>query len=451
MKMTRREFLKSSAAVTAAGLLRELPVYAAPSWDHRIVRAHHPLASCFDVVDFEFQKNVPETFYGNFVNQEIVYQLFDAALAGLTGEKDPVKAMRRLVPYKRGERVFIKVNTTTTYDLWRGEWDKILWDAHYNDTDAIAEPINATIRALVRIGVPQENIALCDPSWSEGDPDSERRTPRLMPNRVAKKIKAAFPGVVVFRSSFMPDGNGITWKSNDRHAIVEFRDPIIDRRKQRVTSHRVPDQLISAEHFINLPIMKRHDSGGVTGALKNNFGTIASCAYFHEPRYAGKGKEGAMFRKENNPVVDIWLNRHVGAKTRLIVCDAVFAGWNWGGNPPTGWKDFGGRSPNCLLLGTDPVAMDSVVYDHVTESLPEKVKDYPAPNMLVDAAKTGLGRHESRPGPKQGYRTIDYVEINQPVDEAKLRKLAELRAKYKAGGKTAAEVRDCLEQCRAVL
>ena len=38
-------------------------------------------------------------------------------------------------------------------------------------------------------------------------------------------------------------------------------------------------------------------------------------------------------------------------------------------------------------VGTDPVAMDSVVFDHVTESLPEKVKDFPPPNMLLDAAK----------------------------------------------------------------
>jgi hypothetical protein len=298
--------------------------------------------------------------------------------------------------------------------------------------------------------VPQENISLCDPTWSEGSPDSAKRTPRLIPNRLAKKIKAAFPSVVLCRSSFMPDGNGITWSSNDPQAIVKFRDPLIDQRKERVTSHRLPDQLIAAAHVINLPIMKRHDQGGVTGALKNNFGTVASCAYFHEPRYAGEGKRGAMFSADANPTVDIWLNPHVGGKTRLIVCDGIFAGWNWGNDPPTGWKNFGGRSPNCLLLGTDPIAMDSVVCDHVTESLPDKVKDYPAPNMLVDGARIGLGRHESRKGPQAGYKTIDYVETNQEVDDAKIRQIAELQKKYKAGGKTAGEIRDLVESCRAL-
>ena len=451
MRMTRRDFLKHTAATSAVGLLTGPAAWAAATWNHRIVRVHHPLASYFDVVNFEFQKDLPDTYYGNFVNAQIVQHMFDTALCALTGDTDPVQAMRRLVPYKPGERVFIKINTTTSYDLWGGDWDKINWEAHYNDTDAIAEPINATIRALARIGVPPALIGIGDAAWSEGSPDSSKRTPRLTPNRLARKIKAAYPAVTLYRSSYMPDGNGITWTSNDRHAIVEFRDPVIDRRPQRITSHRVPDQLIGAAHMINVPIMKRHDSAGVTGALKNNFGTIASCAYFHEPLYAGPGKKGAMYSAEANPTVDIWLNPHVGAKTRLIVCDGILAGWNWGGNPPTGWKNFNGRSPNCLLLGTDPVAMDSVVFDHVTESLPDKVKEYPPPSMLVDGAKVGLGYRESRRNPAAGYRKIDYVEINQTAEESRVRRLADLRAKYQAGGKTASAIKDLLAECKASL
>ncbi len=451
MKLPRREFLKSTAAATAAALLPGKALCAASNREHRIVRVHNPLASCFDVLDFEYLKSVPQSYYGNFVSQRVVDRMFDAGLCALTGEPDPVKAMRRLIPYKPGERIFLKINVTTSYPMWGGDWNKINWDLHYNDTDAIAEPINAILRALVAMGVPQDRIGLGDPTWSEGNPDSERRTPRLVPNRLSRKIKTAFPNVALYRSSFLSDGNGITWSSNDRHAIVAFRDPLIDRRKQRVTSHRLPDQLIQADHFINVPIMKRHNSGGVTGALKNNFGTIASCARFHDPFYNGEGKPGAMFHAENNPVVDIWLNPHVGGKTRLIVCDGIFAGWNWGENPPTGWKNFGGRSPNCLLFGTDPVAMDSVVFDHVTESLPEKVKEFPPPNMLIDAAKVGLGRHESRRSPSAGYRSFEYQEIEQAAGGEKLGKLAALKAQYGRGGKTAAEVTDLIAASQGIL
>jgi hypothetical protein len=297
--------------------------------------------------------------------------------------------------------------------------------------------------------VPQEMIALTDTSWTEGGSSNpENRTPRPVSNRVARKIKAAFPSVVLYRSSFISGGNGITWSSNAPHAIVRFRDPILEAREQPVTSRRLSDQLIAAQHFISVPIMKRHDLAGVTGAFKNNFGTIASCKYFHENQWNGRG---AMQKTDGNPAVDIWLNPHVGAKTRLIVCDGIFAGWNWGNDPPTGWKSFGGRSPNCLLLGTDPVAMDSVVFDHVTESLPEKVKDYPPPNMLVDAERLGLGVHESRTNPAAGYKNIDYAEIDQEFDHAKLEKVKALRTKYRSGGKTQQEIRALLEECRRAL
>jgi Domain of unknown function (DUF362)/TAT (twin-arginine translocation) pathway signal sequence len=451
MNMTRREFLKGTAALVAAGLFSQRPASGAPTWAHRIVRSHHPLASYFDVLNFEFQERVPESYYGNFVNGEIVNRMFDDALCALAGEPDPAAALRKLVPYRPGERVFIKINTTTSYQLWSGSWETINWDLHYNDMDALAEPINATLRALVRVGVPEEMIALTDASWSEGDSNPEQRIPRLVPNRVARKIKAKYPGVALYRSSFVPGGDGLTWGSNDAHAIVEFRNPVINARKTRATSHRLPDQVIRADHVISIPIMKRHGEAGVTGAFKNNFGTIASCRDFHKAPNEDRSKPSALFSRAAHPAVDIWLNPHVGPKTRLIVCDGLLAGWDWGQNPPVGWKQFGGRSPNCLLLGTDPVAMDSVVFDHVTESLPDKVKGFPGPNMLVDAAQLGLGVYESRSSPNAGYRSIDYLELEQKADPAKLRKLAELSARYKAGGKTRSEISDLIAECRAQL
>ncbi len=61
MKLTRRDFLKSTGALAATGALMPPSLWAAPSSRHRIVRAHHPLASYFDVLDFDFRQDVPET------------------------------------------------------------------------------------------------------------------------------------------------------------------------------------------------------------------------------------------------------------------------------------------------------------------------------------------------------------------------------------------------------
>lgn len=453
MKVSRREFLRNASFLAATGLSTPQRLLAGPTRmaSNRVVRVHNPLASYFDVANFEFQRNVPETYYGNFVSGRVINRMFDEGICALTGDSDPIRAMRRLVPYRPGERVFIKINVTTCFKLWSGRWDQIDWDLHYNDTDAIAEPINATIRALVRLGVPEEMIGIGDPTWTEGQRDPEIRTPRPTPNRVAKKIKAVFPDVILYRSSFMPGGDGITWKSNDRNAIVEFRDPVLNARRARATSHRLPDQLIGAQHMINLPIMKTHKMGGVTGALKNNFGTVASCRGFHATFPEDKARVNALLSSKANPAVDIWLNPHVGPKTRLIVCDGILGGWDWGNDPPAAWAQFGSRSPNCLLLGAGPVAMDSVVYDHVTESLPEKVKNFAPPNMLVDGAKVGLGPYESRSGPNAGYKSINYLEINQEVDEGKLQKIRTLAGRYRDGRKTGSEIKDLLAEYRAVL
>jgi hypothetical protein len=94
--------------------------------------------------------------------------------------------------------------------------------------------------------------------------------------------------------------------------------------------------------------------------------------------------------------------------------------------------------------------MDSVIFDHVTESLPDRVKDYPPPAMLFDAEKVGLGRHEHRPQPKAPYQSIDYVELGPKAPRDKLRQLAHLRALYRKGKKTAPQIKDLLEQGRAI-
>jgi hypothetical protein len=69
----------------------------------------------------------------------------------------------------------------------------------------------------------------------------------------------------------------------------------------------------------------------------------------------------------------------------------------------------------------------------------------------VDGAKVGLGVHESPQNPGAGYQRIDYVELNQPADPDKLRQLAELRNKYRAGPKTTPEIREVLAHCHAVV
>ena len=71
--------------------------------------------------------------------------------------------------------------------------------------------------------------------------------------------------------------------------------------------------------------------------------------------------------------------------------------------------------------------------------------------MLADAAKVGLGRHEHRPQARAPYLSIDYIELGPKAPQEKLRQLAQLRAQYRRGKKTAAEIKDLIEQGRAIV
>ena len=80
MKMTRRDFLKTAAALGAVALTPDASALVPTNCRYRIVRVHSPLASWFDVVNYEYQAAVPETYYGNFLNGPAVQEMFDAAV-----------------------------------------------------------------------------------------------------------------------------------------------------------------------------------------------------------------------------------------------------------------------------------------------------------------------------------------------------------------------------------
>jgi len=111
-----------------------------------------------------------------------------------------------------------------------------------------------------------------------------------------------------------------------------------------------------------------------------------------------------------NPLVDIYLNSHIRDKTVLIIGDALFGARidNW--DVPEVWDTFGGEFPNSIFLSTDPVAIDSVMYDflNLEDSKPDESQLY-----LHRAKEVGLGTHDhwNNPTDKQ-YSRIDFRKID---------------------------------------
>lgn len=107
------------------------------------------------------------------------------------------------------------------------------------------------------------------------------------------------------------------------------------------------------DQTINMCLLKNHTISGVTHALKNHYGTI------HRP----EGLHGASSSHCDPyiPALNTALIEEYGLRQKLCICDAIF-GIRVGG--PMGPPQF---VYNGILLATDPVALDTVCRQILTE------------------------------------------------------------------------------------
>jgi uncharacterized protein (DUF362 family) len=154
-----------------------------------------------------------------------------------------------------------------------------------------------------------------------------------------------------------------------------------------------------SDHIINLCLMKSHDCG-ITGAMKNHFGSIPSPQNLHDGM------------ADKSYIADVCNTPSIRNKVRVNIADALFANWHNNVWAPRPWKTFPEESPNSLILGTDPVALDSVMLDHIIEE--KMAQGINTSRLLVphdflhySMDKLGLGIHEHKPYNRIDYRTFD--------------------------------------------
>jgi uncharacterized protein (DUF362 family) len=100
--------------------------------------------------------------------------------------------------------------------------------------------------------------------------------------------------------------------------------------------------------LVNVPLLKTHKGAGISIALKNHYGSIPTPVVRDDAnRYHMDRFKNLVFLNLMPPIYD---------KTRLIVVDGLVSQYNRGpgGDPRYQWK-FNG-----IVMGTDPVAVDSV-------------------------------------------------------------------------------------------
>jgi hypothetical protein len=301
-----------------------------------------------------------ERWYSNTcTNQQDVNEMVSKAFRALTGKSNDYDAWDAIfrnfnqhkgkgnVGYTPGEKIAIKANFTLMY----GEPPPSGGVKPFDRLDQIDNSPQLAIALLKQLtevaGVSPGDISIGDPG-------------RMMPNYWYDMVGPNCPGVIYLTRPGYPL-YGRTIVTYDYSAPFYWSDPVTTRWQGK-TQDYIPTHFAQATYFINFPILKSHDRGGITMCGKNYYGSLirnpdASGYYSMHTTLpstnSGMGKYRAL--------VDLMGHPRLGGKTLLAVIDALYAGQNWD-SWPIRWNmaPFSNDWPSSIIVSMDQVAADSV-------------------------------------------------------------------------------------------
>lgn len=141
--------------------------------------------------------------------------------------------------------------------------------------------------------------------------------------------------------------------------------------------------ITSCTALVNIPLLKTHRASLLTLNLKNHYGSIPKeIVQDSSLKFHNDGRFENIVRVNSLPPIK--------EKTRLCIADGIIAQYNEGpkGNPNFQWN-FGG-----ILVGTDPVAVDSIGLKIINDKRREKNLQPYKVNYLQWAQEEGLGTND---------------------------------------------------------
>ncbi len=154
----------------------------------------------------------------------------------------------------------------------------------------------------------------------------------------------------------------------------------------------LPVSFAEADYIINFAVLKGHSSG-VTLCAKNHYGSLIRCpdGYIRPSDPEQRPGQGSYENYYNihlslpnaiwspglghyRSLVDLMGHSELGGKTVLYLIDGLFGGYYWEAHPYK-WdmEPFNGDWPSSIFVSQDPVAIDSVCYDFLSEEWPNVV------------------------------------------------------------------------------
>ncbi len=322
--------------------------------------------------------------YVDSIDPGIVGEMLNKGLMELTEKRSAESAWKCIFDsYKDGDTIAIKPNFNDIHKEFR--------------ENLVASPavLNAIIRGLIEVlKVPSKNIIIYDCS-------------RIIPDSYRERIKYPVKFVEPYGSSFIRKimyktfGNPLP-EADRAHEIKMSRD-VIDGKGNTVKCY-LPKVITTADHIINVPILKSHQFVIASGALKNHYGTV-------------RFSDGKLLPKYLHPpvihesIADINAHPVIREKTRLIVLDALFGRIKKKGGAPDKWYIFDDKDPGRLFLSHDPVALDSVSAFFVKKELKTRGDHHLSDEYLKIAAKRNIGVYEM-PDKTEGFTDIDFRQYD---------------------------------------
>jgi uncharacterized protein (DUF362 family) len=272
------------------------------------------------------------------IQQPLLQKMVDKGMIAFSGEKTIADAWSKY--FSAADIVGLKVNTLGMADLQGMDYAQ-----HFPAvTDAIAS-------GLKKAGIKEENMIIWDRS------DEELSQAGFTINREATGIRVI--------------GN----KEKRRGSDAQFNPKSypVGKSSSRVCSI-LADQCTA---LVNIPVPKTHGSAAFTGALKNHYGTIDNPSKLHPNNCTNPG------------IPEVNTIPIIRDKQKLIVYDAMMVAIDSGPR----WRRRFTKSYGGILVGTDPVAIDTIALKILNKKREEEGMDpvTSRAHHIPLSAKLGLG------------------------------------------------------------
>lgn len=304
-------------------------------------------------------------------NSEVVKKMFRASLTEITGETTVKSSWDALFKnhnnnkyqkksgYKKGEKIFIKINQGTSRWLLTDE-DKengynypetfvptpLRKSECYGATETGPYIVLEILRQLVNeCGVDQTDISVGDPMTDIYGHNFEIWF-------------AEFPKVA-YLDKFATHHNRTMTKPTEEDYLIYSnkaqKDPLYD-------------VIIKADYLINVANLKPHIAAGISLTAKNHFGSQGrpTAGHLHNYLITPRGSAGSNGGYHKYRVrVDLMGSKYLGRNTLLYIVDGLFGGGSIETRVPVKYfmPPFNNDWCNSIFVSLDQVALESVCFD----------------------------------------------------------------------------------------